>query len=207
MKGHIESVAQSGACLDRNLQAGNIVDTYQCCVDPACVQMNEEWNLSSVASGRFISAANGECVTEGATAASGGSGSYVALHSPDGKDHTVVIETMVNGDSTCFYGNSGWDDIVVGTHPNPVRVCLGNNESACLFFSLSLFYSNFNQSVRFEKQTPLSLDTVRALDRAARIRQGAARLEAPVSCPRGRAARAHHALGPRIRGGRLAGRR
>lgn len=120
MKGHIESAAHPGACLDRNLQAGNVVDTYACCVSPACAQANEEWALGG-AGGHFVSAANGECVTEGAPAASGGSGSFVTLQSPDGKDFSTVIETMRNGDSTCGYGNSGWDDIVVGAQPHPVR--------------------------------------------------------------------------------------
>eukprot|EP01052_Picozoa_sp_SAG31_P037853 SAG31_NODE_4956_length_2836_cov_1.271830_1_plen_610_part_00 len=158
MNGHIESVAHPGACLDRNLQAGNIVDTYACCMKPACAQMNEEWILSSVKSGRFISIANGQCVTEDAAVASGGAGSYVALHSPDGKDHTIIIETMINGDSTCDYGNSGWDDIVVGAQPHPVRFCFGFANGTCPKMHLSLFYSNFNQSVRFEEQTPPGLD-------------------------------------------------
>jgi len=153
MQGHVESVAKPGACIDMNVQAGDALDLYACCVSPACRQENEEWSFGST--GEFTNA-DGQCVTVGAAAASGGSGSFVTLQSPDAKDFTVVIETMANGDSTCGYGNSGWDDIIVGQQPHRVSFCF--EASACPTQPLVLFYSNFNRSVAFEKHSAPKLD-------------------------------------------------
>ena len=155
MKGHIESVAHPGACLDHNVQA-NAIDTYACCMSPACAEKNEEWTLGSHA-GPFVSATNKMCVTEGTAAVSGGSGSYVTLQSPDGKDFSVIIETMNNGDSTCGYGNSGWDDIVVGAQAHPVRFCF--EAATCPRDTLrTLFYSNFGDNIQFQQQLPPHID-------------------------------------------------
>ena len=54
-------------------------------------------------------------------------------------------------------GNSGWDDIIVGTQATPVRFCF--EASTCPRGKLrSLFYSNFNASVQFQRQSVPPLD-------------------------------------------------
>jgi hypothetical protein len=64
---------------------------------------------------------------------------------------------MNNGDSTCGYGNSGWDDIVVGAQAHPVRFCF--EATACPRDTLrTLFYSNFGDNVQFVQQPPPHID-------------------------------------------------
>lgn len=54
-------------------------------------------------------------------------------------------------------GNSGWDDIIVGTQAVPIRFCF--NASTCPRGQLrSLFHSNFNASVQFERQPVPPID-------------------------------------------------
>ena len=54
-------------------------------------------------------------------------------------------------------GNSGWDDIIVGTQAVPTRFCF--DASTCPRGQLrSLFHSNFNTSVQFERQPVPPID-------------------------------------------------
>ncbi len=148
LAGHIEALGSPGNCLDMNV---DFVDTYACCCGACCCDC-ETWRWVPVGSdgggdgGAMVSAENGQCVTELSPLDTLG-GSYVTLvaptadHGVGGRDNsssssssssqgsaaavefTTIIETMDNAESSCSYGNSGWNDFVVGEQPNNVTFC------------------------------------------------------------------------------------
>ena len=156
MTGHIEAVAKPGSCLDMNAaSAPPLIDTYACCECDTCCCECETWSFTATSA--MLSAQNGQCVTEGPAARSGGAGSYVTLVPPEeqnaGATFTTVIETMVNAESSCGYGNSGWDDILIGEAAVDMRLCY-DGIADCAKLPLHLWLTNLNgsSSVLFEEQ-------------------------------------------------------
>ncbi len=166
MLGHIEAASKPGSCLDMNAQAATaIVDTYACCCSACCCDC-ETWSLTAAGTMANTVKNQTRCVTEGTAERSAGAGSFVTLVPPPEEGQatdttfTTVIETMDNEMSSCDYGNSGWNDIVVGAEANPVKLCYPDlkQAGACSALNLVLFYTNTNRSVLFEQQAPPSLD-------------------------------------------------